>query len=90
MAGKYSRTFSLDVTTKVIQLCAANPKRKALLVYNAGSETVYVLSAPNLTASDGIPIAQSNSYSDDESTCRKWIIAASGTQDVRVEVISGE
>ena len=88
MAGKYDRTYKLNVTTKAIQLCAENPKRKGLLVYNNGDETVYVLSAPNLGTGDGMPVAAGSSYDDEQSTCRKWIIADSGTQDVRVEVVS--
>lgn len=85
--GKYSRTFSINVTTKVVQLVSEDPKRTGLLVYNNGSATVYLLSAQNLKATDGIPIAAAGSYSNKESYNAYWIVAESGTQDVRVEVV---
>jgi len=84
--GKYTRTFKLDVTTKVAQLCAEDPKRKAILVYNNGSAAVYILSAQNQTASDGIPVAAGSSYTNDTTTAELWIVAASGTQNVRVQI----
>lgn len=88
LLGEHSRTFRLKVTTKVQQLCAKNPKRTGLLAYNNGSATVYILSAQNLTTNDGIPVVASASYADETSCAAKWIVAASGTQDVRVEVNS--
>lgn len=86
--GGNARTFRLKVTTKVQVLCANNPKRTGLLVVNNGTAVVYLLSAQNLTADDGIPIAVDGSYNNSEGTSAYWIVAASGTQDVRVEVDS--
>jgi len=83
-----SRTFPLAVTTKVEQLCAENPDRLGLLVYNNGSATVYILSAQNLKTTDGIPVLAGASFYDDVSTNEYYIVAASGTQDVRVLVVS--
>ena len=83
-----SRTFKLDVSTEVKELCAENPNRIALNVWNNGSGAVYLLSAQNLTYADGFPIAAGGSRTDNESTNAYWIIAASGTQNLRVEVIS--
>ena len=86
--GTSTRIFKLNVTTKTIQLCAKNPKRTGLLVVNNSSVVVYILSAQNQSASDGIPIAAGASYTNDTTTAELFIIAASGTQDVRVEVDS--
>lgn len=84
-----SRTFRLKVTTKVQQLCAANPKRRFLFVQNLGDAAVYILSAQNLTTSDGIKVAATTgTYTNDDSTNEYWIVADSDTQDVRVEVVS--
>jgi len=87
LRGTYSRTFRLKVTTKVVQLCAKDPKRTGLLVYNKGDVTVCILSAQNLTVDDGMPVTTKASYSNKESTNAYWIVAESGTQDVRVEVV---
>lgn len=84
--GKYARTFALQVGTQPKQLVAKDEKRTTFLVYNNGSVTVYILSAQTMTAADGMPVIAGASYENDSSTAAFWIIAASGTQDVRVEV----
>lgn len=86
--GEHTRTFRLKVTTKVMQLVSKNPKRCNVLVYNVEDETVYVLSAQNLKAADGIPVVAGATYTNDTTTARLYIVAASGTQDVRVQVDS--
>lgn len=83
-----NRTYKINVTTEVAQLCSANPKRIGLLVYNNGSGVVYVLSHQNMKAGDGMPIQAGASYNDEQSTNEKFIVAGSSTRDVRVEVIS--
>jgi hypothetical protein len=86
LRGTKARVFKLNVTTKVTQLCASNPKRTGLLIYNNGSSTVELLTAQNLSYGDGIPIAAGAQFDDDDYTGPYWIVAASGTQDVRVLV----
>jgi len=83
--AKKALTRPLTVGTSVIELVKENPTRKGLLVYNNGSATVYILSAQNLTTSDGIPVAAGASYENDNCTGEYWIVAESGTQNVRVE-----
>ena len=80
-----SRTFSLTVTTTSQKFVSKNPTRTGLLVYNNGSVTVYITSAQNLTSSDGIPVAAGAEYDNDDTTAELWIVAASGSQNVRVE-----
>ena len=84
--GKYSRTYKHVATGTVSQLVTENPKRVAVLVYNNGDQTVYILSAQNLGILDGIPVAAGNSYENDTSTATLWVIAAGGRQDLRVQV----
>lgn len=84
--GKHSRTFGLNVTTKVVQVVASDPHRTGLLIYNNGSATVYVLSAQNMKVSDGIPVAAGVPYTNDTTTAALYIRSASGTQNVRVQV----
>jgi len=83
----YSRTYNIPAGTTAKQLCSSNPNRKRLYVVNNGTGTVYILSSQNLSASDGIPVYVNGYYLDKESTCEFWIIAESGTQDVRVMVV---
>ena len=83
--ARLPRTFSLTVTTDVIKLVDENPTRKALLVVNLGANTVYILSAQNLKYTDGIPITNGGSYSNDHCYGAYWIVAATGSNDVRVE-----
>ena len=83
--GKYTRTYKLPVTTRVAQLAAETPNRVCIFIYNNGSATVYLLSQQKQTAIDGIPIPAAASYNNDTCYGEYWIIAASGTQDIRVE-----
>jgi len=85
LRGKTPLIRALSVGTSVIKLVDENPKRTGLLVYNNGSATVYILSAQNQTSSDGIPLATGASYENDNCYGAYWIVAASGTQNVRIE-----
>jgi len=79
-------TYPLSVGTTVKQLCKENPTRTRLFVYNTGSAIVYILSAQNKTSADGIPVAATTgTYENKTTTAAMWIVAASGTNDVRVE-----
>lgn len=83
--AKYAKTYAIQVSTKAMKLVGENKDRVAFLVYNNGTATVYILSSPALSKTDGIPVASGNSYENDHSYAEYWIIADSGTQDVRVE-----
>ena len=79
-------TYPLSVTTVVKQLVKENPSRTRLFIQNTGSAIVYVLSAQNLKSTDGIPVAATTgTYENKSTTAAMWIVAASGTNDVRVE-----
>jgi len=66
-------------------LVTENSTRKGLLVYNNGTDTVYILSSPALEKEDGIPVAPGKAYDNDDCYGEYWIVAESGSQDVRVE-----
>ena len=82
---KYPNTRGITVTTDPQKLVTENRKRKAFLVYNNGSATVYILNAQNKAVADGIPVAAGSSYTNDDCYGEYWIIAASGSQNVRIE-----
>lgn len=77
---------AIKVTTKPKMIVDVNPHRKALLIYNNGTATVELLSSKDGRYGDGIPIDPQVPYSN-EDYCQGayWIIAESGTQDVRFE-----
>lgn len=83
-----SRTFAISVTTTAQQLCAKDSKRKSLKVFNLASNTVYITSAQNMTYTDGYPVTASLPYENKECKEQLWIIASTGTNDVRVQVDS--
>lgn len=84
--SKHINTHALSVTSTVAELCKENPTRTRLFVYNLGAQVVYILSAQNLKSTDGIPVAASTgTYENKSTTAPMWIVAASGTNDVRVE-----
>ena len=83
--ARLPRTYHLTVTTKAMKLVTENPTRKGLLVYNNGTAKVFILSSPALGKEDGIPVAVGTSYSNDDCYGELWIVADSGSQDVRVE-----
>lgn len=78
---------SLTVTTTTQQILNGNRNRKAVLIFNNGTVTVYLLSNKNQGISDGIPIKAGSKYDNDHFNPQGeyWIIAASGTPDVRIE-----
>jgi len=79
-------TRPLSVTANVTQLCKANPSRTRLFVANLSGNVVYILSAQNLKYTDGIPVAASTgTYENKSTTAPLWIVASTGTNDVRVE-----
>lgn len=85
--GKNIVTRRLIVGTDVMSLVGENPKRKVLLVYNNGTATVYILGAESNSKEEGIPVPAGGSFDDDASTGALYIVAESGTQDVRIMTI---
>ena len=83
--GSKTNIFALSVTTTAKELAKENPKRTLLLVCNNGTATVDVLSKQTQASGEGIPVLKGETYINDTSTAAFWIIAASGTQDIRVE-----
>jgi hypothetical protein len=81
-----TRIFAFTVTAKAKAVVSKDVRRKCFYIYNNGSESVYLLSAQNQKYTDGIPIAASGDYENDSSTAAFWLISASGSVDVRVEV----
>ena len=79
------RIGKIAVTTITKQILSGNPKRKCFTIYNNGDKTVELLSSQHGKYGDGIPIAAASSYPV-EHYCQGsyWIVAASGTQDVRI------
>lgn len=83
-----SRTFALSVTTTAQQLCGKDLKRKSLKVFNLASNTVYITTAQPQLYTDGYPVTAALPYENKECKERLWIIASTGTNDVRVQVDS--
>ena len=79
------RTFAITVGTTAVRLLTSNIKRKAFLIYNNGTATVYLISEQTLPAAKGIPIPAGASYNNDTCFGEYWIISESAGQDVRVE-----
>jgi len=83
--AKYPKIRKVLVTTKTELLVPANVKRKFFMVYNNGTANVELLSGADQKYGDGIPIAPGVSYENTKSYGAYWIVAASDTQDVRLE-----
>jgi len=79
------RAFTVTTTAK--KVLEANPKRKAVLIYNNGSAPVELLSSPKAPYGQGIPIHSGSCYVSDHFNCQGeyWIICSSGTVEVRIE-----
>ena len=77
----------VTVTTTAQKLLDANKRRKAVLIFNAGTAPVELLSSPNAAYGTGIPIEGGSSYDNDHFNCQGayWVICESGTVDIRVE-----
>lgn len=77
---------AVKVATKPKMLVDVNPHRKSLLIYNNGTATVELLSSKDGRYGDGIPVPVGGRYENDHY-CQGayWIIAESGTQDIRFE-----
>ena len=83
-----TRTYKLTVTTEVQPLCAADPKRKEIQVFNLGGGTVCILSAQNQTWNDGYPVYETVPFKSNECKDRLWIVKDESSSDVRVMIVS--
>lgn len=79
--------YQFTVTTTAQKLLDNNKKRKAVLIFNAGTAPVELLSNPNAPYGEGIPIEAGTAYDNDHFNCQGayWIICQTGTVDIRVE-----
>ena len=77
---------AIKVTTKPKMLVDINPRRRRLFIYNNGTAVVELVSSKDSRFGDGIPIAAGGQYPiKDYCQGAYWVIAESGTQDVRFE-----
>jgi len=79
---------SESVGTSATEVIPASTERKSLLVQNAGSGPVYVGFDSSVTTSNGVKVAAGGTYADDTYTGSIYVIAASGTQDVRFQEVT--
>jgi len=83
--GSYGQT---SVSTTPAEVVAANAERQSVLIQNTGSDPVYVGFDNAVTASDGIEVAAGGTYADDTYTGDVYVIAGSGTNDVRFQEVT--
>jgi len=83
-----TRTFALSVGTTVIPLCSYDAKRTELKVFNLSSNTVYILSAQTQAYTEGYPVTAALPYDSSDPKEKLWIVAETGTNDVRVKISS--
>jgi hypothetical protein len=87
MPKNFPRIRAFSATTTVKSILEANPKRKAVLIYNNGAATVELLDSETSKYGQGIPIAAGTSYENDHFNCQGeyFVVAAAGTVDLRIE-----
>ena len=73
----------VDTTAGGTQIAAVNSSRKAVTLFNNGTDTVY-LGPAGVTAAAGMPLAAGAYVAFTETTAAIYGIAASGTQEIRV------
>jgi hypothetical protein len=83
MAVQYN-TVSVGSTPTLI--LASNPGRRMFVIYNNGSNIIYIGPDANVSSSNGIPITQNSSFTQNGS--RMWMgawygITVSSTSDTR-------
>jgi hypothetical protein len=71
-------------TNTAALVLAANPERQGALIYNNGSQTVYLGKDATVTTANGMPLPSGASLADDRSADAYWAIVASGTGDLRI------
>jgi len=83
----FPRITVVSVTTTTTKVLEANPKRKAVLIFNNGDNPVELVDNKQGTYGQDIPIAAGSAYSSDHFNCQGeyWIICSAGTEDIRIE-----
>lgn len=80
-----SKTFSDPAPSAAAALqLAANASRKCAVIYNNGTQTVYLGKDSSVTTSNGMPLLAGATLVDDHSVDAWWGITASGTGDLRI------
>jgi len=80
-----TRIWKQNITTEASKILDENPCRKAFRVQNLGTVNVELLFSPKQAYGDGIRIASGGEYINRDSQAAFWLIAESGTQDVRIQ-----
>jgi hypothetical protein len=84
-----TKTFSTAAPTSAAALAlAANADRERALIYNNGSQTVYLGKDATVTTANGLPLVSGASLEDDRTADAWWAIVASGTGDLRIVEIA--
>ena len=83
----FPRIRAFTVTTTAKKLLDANRKRKAVLIYNNGTNPVELLDSAKAIYGQGIPILAGTEYDSDHFNPQGdyWIICSAGTVDIRIE-----
>ena len=77
------------VGTEIKQLVSYNPKRLSLVIYNFGTDRIFISDNPTNVLDEGFPLEAGASISfhkafGDRPEVALWGIAASGCQDIRI------
>jgi len=83
--GNYGQA---NVSTSATLLIEGNINRQSTLIQNTGSGPVYVGFDNEVTPSDGIEVAAGGTYSDETYGGDVYVVAGSGTKDVRFQEVT--
>ena len=80
---------TVTITTAATLILAANINRHSFLLANTSSGTVFIGPRSDVTTSNGLPVLQNGTLSEDSSGTKLYQsdvfgIVASGTSDIRV------
>jgi len=80
-----TKTFSTAAPTNAAAaVLAANADRERALIYNNGSQTVYLGKDNTVTTANGFPLLPGSAIEDDRTADAWWAIVSSGTGDLRI------
>jgi hypothetical protein len=80
-----TKSFSqVSAGNSAIQVVATNSSRASLLIFNAGTETVFLGKTSAVTTADGIPLYPLSNLEDTDSYDSWYAITASSTTDLRI------
>lgn len=83
--GNKTRTHSLTASIVPTKLCGSDENRKCILIYNAGSVTIYITAKQANPYTQGIPIVAGATYVNNTTTDALWVLTSTSTADVRVQ-----